>query len=80
MISAQATRTIALSMARPPDSARLRRDHGLKKHAWRRMLPRCSGTWLTGVIPMSDLVVIVYPSEEKAEEVRKRLFELQRSI
>src|SRR5262245_59360613 len=26
---------------------------------------------------MSDLVVIVYPSEEKAEEVRKRLFELQ---
>ena len=27
---------------------------------------------------MSDLVVIVYPSEEKAEEVRKRLFELQK--
>ena len=26
---------------------------------------------------MSDLVVIVYPSEEKAEEVRQRLFELQ---
>ncbi len=26
---------------------------------------------------MSDLIVIVYPSEEKAEEVRKRLFELQ---
>jgi len=26
---------------------------------------------------MSDLVVIVYPSLEKAEEVRKRLFELQ---
>ena len=26
---------------------------------------------------MSDLVVIVYSSEEKAEEVRKRLFELQ---
>ncbi len=26
---------------------------------------------------MSDLVVIVYPNEEKAEEVRKRLFELQ---
>ncbi|WP_034991369.1 DUF1269 domain-containing protein [Beijerinckia mobilis] len=26
---------------------------------------------------MSDLVVIVYPTEEKAEEVRKRLFELQ---
>jgi uncharacterized membrane protein len=26
---------------------------------------------------MSNLVVIVYPSEEKAEEVRKRLFELQ---
>jgi uncharacterized membrane protein len=28
--------------------------------------------------PISDLVVIVYPSEENAEEVRKRLFELQR--
>ncbi len=27
---------------------------------------------------MSDLVVIVYPSEEKAEEVRKRLFDLQK--
>src|SRR5262245_17165809 len=27
---------------------------------------------------MSDLVVIVYPSEEKAEEVRKLLFELQK--
>jgi uncharacterized membrane protein len=27
---------------------------------------------------MSDLVVIVYPSEEKALEVRKRLFELQK--
>src|SRR5258708_37718313 len=27
---------------------------------------------------MSDLVVIVYPSEEKAEEVRKPLFELQK--
>jgi uncharacterized membrane protein len=26
---------------------------------------------------MSDLVVIVYPALEKAEEVRKRLFELQ---
>ena len=26
---------------------------------------------------MSDLVVIVYPNEERAEEVRKRLFELQ---
>ncbi len=26
---------------------------------------------------MSNLVVIVYPSEEKAEEVRQRLFELQ---
>ena len=26
---------------------------------------------------MSNLVVIVYPNEEKAEEVRKRLFELQ---
>jgi uncharacterized membrane protein len=26
---------------------------------------------------MSDLVVIVYPTLEKAEEVRKRLFELQ---
>jgi len=26
---------------------------------------------------MSDLVVIVYPSEEMAAEVRKRLFELQ---
>src|SRR4249919_2784414 len=26
---------------------------------------------------MSNLVVIVYPSEEKAEEVRKKLFELQ---
>ena len=26
---------------------------------------------------MSNLVVIVYPDEEKAEEVRKRLFELQ---
>jgi uncharacterized membrane protein len=27
---------------------------------------------------MSDLVVIVYPTLEKAEEVRTRLFELQR--
>ena len=27
---------------------------------------------------MSDLVVIVYPSQDKAEEVRKRLFELQK--
>jgi uncharacterized membrane protein len=27
---------------------------------------------------MSDLVVIAYPSEQKAEEVRKRLFELQK--
>ncbi|HWK67449.1 MAG TPA: DUF1269 domain-containing protein [Rhizobiaceae bacterium] len=27
---------------------------------------------------MSDLIVIVYPSEEKAEEVRNRLFELQK--
>ena len=27
---------------------------------------------------MSDLVVIVYPTQEKAEEVRKRLFELQK--
>ena len=27
---------------------------------------------------MSDLVVIVYPALEKAEEVRKRLFELQK--
>ena len=27
---------------------------------------------------MSDLIVIVYPSQEKAEEVRKRLFELQK--
>jgi uncharacterized membrane protein len=27
---------------------------------------------------MSDLVVIVYPSLDKAEEVRKRLFEMQR--
>jgi uncharacterized membrane protein len=27
---------------------------------------------------MSDLIAIVYPTESKAEEVRKRLFELQR--
>lgn len=27
---------------------------------------------------MSDLVVIVYPSEAKAEEVRQRLFALQK--
>ena len=27
---------------------------------------------------MSDLVVIVYPTQEKAEEVRKRLFQLQK--
>jgi uncharacterized membrane protein len=27
---------------------------------------------------MSDLVVIVYPTQEKAEEVRKRLLELQK--
>ena len=27
---------------------------------------------------MSDLVVIVYPTQEKAEEVRTRLFELQK--
>ena len=31
-----------------------------------------------GRLPMSDLVVIVYPTLEKAEEVRTRLFELQR--
>jgi uncharacterized membrane protein len=31
-----------------------------------------------GVAQMSDLVVIVYPTQEKAEEVRKRLFELQK--
>src|SRR5262249_60433438 len=27
---------------------------------------------------MSDLVVIVYPTQDKAEQVRKRLFELQK--
>ncbi|MGO4839203.1 DUF1269 domain-containing protein, partial [Rhizobiaceae sp. 2RAB30] len=27
---------------------------------------------------MSDLIVIVYPTEAKAEEVRTRLFELQK--
>jgi len=27
---------------------------------------------------MSDLIVIVYPTQEKAEEVRTRLFELQK--
>jgi uncharacterized membrane protein len=27
---------------------------------------------------MSDLVVIVYPTQEKAEEVRTRLFQLQK--
>ncbi|CAH1659581.1 Putative membrane protein [Hyphomicrobiales bacterium] len=27
---------------------------------------------------MSDLVVVVYPSEQKAEEIRQRLFELQK--
>src|ERR1700675_4309720 len=29
-------------------------------------------------VSMSDLVVIVYPSEAKAEEVRQRLFKLQK--
>jgi hypothetical protein len=29
-------------------------------------------------VPMSDLVVIVYPSEEKSEEVRQRLLKLQK--
>jgi uncharacterized membrane protein len=33
---------------------------------------------LTRSIPMSDLIAIVYPSEAKAEEVRQRLFKLQR--
>jgi len=28
--------------------------------------------------PMSDLVAIIYPSEEKAEEVRGRLLKLQK--
>jgi uncharacterized membrane protein len=39
-----------------------------------------SGRWVGVSVKgtaMSDLVVIVYPNEEKAEEVRKRLFELQ---
>ena len=27
---------------------------------------------------MSDLIAIVYPSEQKAEEVRQRLFQLQK--
>ena len=29
---------------------------------------------------MSDLIAIVYPSEAKAEEVRQRLFKLQKEI
>src|SRR6478752_10164438 len=33
--------------------------------------------WLERIVPMSDLVAIVYPSEAKAEEVRQRLFKLQ---
>jgi uncharacterized membrane protein len=35
-------------------------------------------TNLIGFIVMSDLVAIVYPSEAKAEEVRQRLFKLQK--
>jgi uncharacterized membrane protein len=34
--------------------------------------------WSVKGVVMSDLVVIVYPSEEKALEVRQRLFELQK--
>src|SRR6476661_7312332 len=34
--------------------------------------------WLERIVPMSDLVAIVYPTEAKAEEVRQRLFKLQK--
>jgi uncharacterized membrane protein len=32
-----------------------------------------------GSIPMSDLVVIAFPTEEKAEEVRRKLLDMQQS-
>jgi uncharacterized membrane protein len=51
---------------------------GLKQRKWRRILLPRSGSCVRGVAQMSDLVVIVYPTQEKAEEVRKRLFELQK--
>src|SRR6476661_5368604 len=34
--------------------------------------------WLERIVPMSDLVAIVYPTEAKAEDVRQRLFKLQK--
>jgi uncharacterized membrane protein len=51
---------------------------GLKQRKWRRILLPGSGSCAKGDAQMSDLVVIVYPTQEKAEEVRKRLFELQK--
>ena len=36
-----------------------------------------SGDFNLTEVPMSDLVVIVYPTEQKAEEVRQRLIKLQ---
>jgi uncharacterized membrane protein len=49
----------------------------LKQCGWRRIMLRDPAPMKVGRLPMSDLVVIVYPTQEKAEEVRKRLFELQ---
>jgi uncharacterized membrane protein len=49
-----------------------------RQHAVRLYAGRHNETQNPTEVPMSDLVVIVYPSEEKAEEVRQRLFKLQK--
>jgi hypothetical protein len=48
-----------------------------RDHAGAQAL-RQSRPW--GDIVMSDLVAIIYPSEAKAEQVRQRLFDLQKEI
>src|SRR6185436_937116 len=49
-----------------------------RQHAVRLYAGRHNETQNPTEVPMSDLIVIVYPSEEKAEEVRQRLFKLQK--
>jgi uncharacterized membrane protein len=49
-----------------------------RQHAVRLYAGRHNETQNPTEVPKSDLVVIVYPSEEKAEEVRQRLFKLQK--
>jgi Predicted membrane protein len=49
-----------------------------RQHAVRLYAGRHNETQNPTEVPMSDLIVIVYPSEDKAEEVRQRLFKLQK--